>query len=277
LSGSIISKKDKRTKIKVKKRGSDLRDRNGKDEGDQQSEKGYKMKAMILAAGKGTRLHPVTNIMPKALVELGGMTLLERAILKLIRADIDEIVVNVHHFADQIVHFLHEHDFGVKIHISDERDQLLDTGGAVKRARPFLIGDEPFFVCNVDVISNINLLDMLYLYQMSPAMAILAVRKRESSRQLCFDEAQHLVGWKNLQSDEQKGEDGFCYAFSGIQLMHPAIFDHMPEEDRFSLIDLYLRIAKKHIVLAYDHSEGEWMDIGTPERMKKAAASLNRS
>jgi N-acetyl-alpha-D-muramate 1-phosphate uridylyltransferase len=235
------------------------------------------MKAMILAAGKGTRLHPVTNIMPKALIEVGGMTLLERAIRKLKRADIDEIVVNVHHFADQMEDFLDKHDFGVKIHISDEREQLLDTGGAVKHARSYLMNDEPFFVCNVDIISNINLMDMLYLYQMSPAMAILAVRKRESSRQLCFNEAQHLVGWKHLETGEQKGEDGLCYAFSGIQLMHPAIFDHMPKEKRFSLIDLYLQIAKEHIILAYDHSEGEWMDIGTPERLKKANAILVRS
>jgi len=232
---------------------------------------------MILAAGKGTRLRPITDIMPKALVEIGGMTLLERAILKLKRADIDEIVVNVHHFADQIEHFLGKHDFGVKIHISDERDHLLDTGGAVKHAREYLIGEEPFFVCNVDVISNINLMDMLYLYQMSPAMAILAVRKRESTRQLCFNEAQHLIGWKHRETGEQKGEDGLCYAFSGIQLMHPAIFDHMPKENRFSLIDLYLDTAKNHIILAYDHSDGEWMDIGTPERLKKAAAALGRT
>ncbi|MFO7840664.1 MAG: nucleotidyltransferase family protein [Fidelibacterota bacterium] len=234
------------------------------------------MKAMILAAGKGTRLRPMTDIMPKALIEIGGKTLLERAILKLKRADIDEIVVNVHHFADQVEHFLREHDFGIKIHISDEREKLLDTGGAVKKARKYLAGDEPFFVFNVDVISNINLLDMLYLYQMSPAMAILAVRMRGSSRQLCFDRYHHLVGWKNMETGEQKGEEGLCYAFSGIQLLHPAIFEYMPKAERFSLIDLYLDAAGEHIILAYDHTDGEWMDVGTPERLKKAIALLKQ-
>ena len=234
------------------------------------------MKAMILAAGKGTRLRPMTDIMPKALIGINGVTLLERAILKMKRADIDEIVINVHHFADQIEHFLSEHDFGVRIHISDERKGLLDTGGAVKKARPFLAGEDPFFVCNVDVISNINLLDMLYLYQMSPAMAILAVRKRESTRQLCFDENQHLVGWKNRESGELKGEEGLHYAFSGIQLLHPAVFKYMPDRECFSLIDFYLDLAKQQIILAYDHTDGEWMDIGTPERLKKAIALFGR-
>lgn len=235
------------------------------------------MKAMILAAGEGKRLRPMTDIMPKALIAINGKTLLERAILKFKRIDIDEIVVNVHHFADQIEHFLREQDFGIKIHISDEREKLLDTGGAVKKARKYLKGDEPFFVCNVDVISNINLMDMLYLYQMSPAMAILAVRKRESSRQLCFNKEQHLVGWKNLQSGEQKGKDGLCYAFSGIQLLHPVIFERMPENDRFSLIDLYMEVAKDQIILAYDHSDGNWMDVGTPERLKKATQLLKNT
>jgi NDP-sugar pyrophosphorylase family protein len=234
------------------------------------------MKAMILAAGKGTRLRPMTNIMPKALVEVGGKTLLERAIQKLVRADIDEIVVNVHHFASQIEHFLSEHDFGVRVHISNERDALLDTGGAVKKARPYLSGDEPFFVCNVDVISNINLLDMLYLYQMSPAMAVLAVRKRETARYLCFNENQHLVGWKNLETGERRGEDGLCYAFSGIQLLDTAIFDHMPAEPRFSLIDLYLDLAREHMILGYDHSDGYWIDAGTPERLKKAEKHVSQ-
>ncbi len=233
------------------------------------------MKGMILAAGRGTRMRPLTDIMPKALIDIHGVTLLERAIRKYQRADIDEITVNVHHFAEQVEHFLKERDFGVTLHISDERDRLLGTGGAIKRARPFLDGDDPFFVCNVDVISNINLLDMLYLYQMSSAMAVLAVRKRETARQLCFDRYQHLTGWKNRETGELKGEDGIHYAFSGIHLLHPAIFDHMPDTDAFDIIDCYLEVAGDNILLAYDHSDGEWMDIGTPERLKKAVAQLS--
>ncbi|MCK4812953.1 MAG: nucleotidyltransferase family protein [Candidatus Marinimicrobia bacterium] len=230
------------------------------------------MKGMILAAGKGTRLQPMTEIMPKALIDINGTNLLKRAILKFKRADIDDIIINVHHFADQIEQFLHEHDFGVNIYISDERDYLRGTGGAIKHARPYLDGDEPFFVYNVDVISNINLMDLLYLDQMSTALAVIAVRKRDTARQLCFNDYQHLLGWKNVETGESKGLEGHCYAFSGIQLIHPEFFNMMPKKDSFSIIDLYLDIAKQHTILAYDHSDGEWMDVGTPERLKKAVS-----
>lgn len=227
------------------------------------------MKGMILAAGFGTRLQPMTNIMPKALVEVNGRTLLELAIKKLLKADIDEIIVNVHHFADQVERYLSKNDFGVKIHISDERKSILGSGGGIKYAQSFLDGDEPFLVHNVDVISNIDLLDMQYLYQNSSALAILAVRKRETERYLCFDDAHHLRGWKNIKSGEQKGEDGHEYAFSGIQLLHPGLLNRMPEGN-FNIIDFYLEVAKTGTILAYDHSDGEWMDVGTPERLKKA-------
>jgi len=227
------------------------------------------MKGMILAAGLGTRLQPMTNIMPKALVEVNGQTLLELAIKKLLKADIDEIIVNVHHFADQIEQYLSENDFGVKIHISDERKEILGSGGAIKHAQSFLDGDEPFLVYNVDVISNIDLLSMQYLYQNTSALAILAVRKRDTERYLCFDDAHHLRGWKNIKSGEQKGEDGHEYAFSGIQLLHPELLKRMPEGN-FSIIDFYLDIAKTGTILAYDHSDGDWLDVGTPERLKKA-------
>ena len=230
------------------------------------------MKGMILAAGLGTRLQPMTNIMPKALVEVNGQTLLELAIKKLLKADIDEIIVNVHHFADQVEHYLSKNDFDVKIHISDERKSILGSGGGIKHAQSFLDGDEPFFVHNVDVISNIDLLDMQYLYQNSSALAILAVRKRETERYLCFDDAHHLQGWKNIKSGEQKGEDGHEYAFSGIQLLHPGLLNRMPEGN-FNIIDFYLEVAKTGTILAYDHSDGEWMDVGTPERLKKAVNS----
>lgn len=227
------------------------------------------MKGMILAAGLGTRLQPMTNIMPKALIEVNGRTLLELAIQKLLKADIDEIIVNVHHFADQVEHFLHENDFGVKIHISDERKTILGSGGALKHAQAFLDGDDPFFVYNVDVISNIDLLDMQYLYQNCPALAVLAVRKRETERYLCFNDAHHLRGWKNIKSGELKGKDGHEYAFSGIQLLHPELLHRMPDGN-FSIIDFYLEVAKTGTILAYDHSDGDWLDVGTPERLKKA-------
>jgi NDP-sugar pyrophosphorylase family protein len=227
------------------------------------------MKAMILAAGLGTRMKPLTNIMPKALVDVNGRTLLEIAINKLIKADVDEIVVNVHHFANQIEAFLKSRDFGIPIHISDERDMILGNGGGIKHAERFLTGDDPFFVHNVDVISDIDLMAMLYLYQTSNAMAILAVRKRDTKRMLCFDDDHHLCGWKNKETGELKGQDGNELAFSGIHLIHPGLLDMMPEGN-FNIIDFYLEAAKTQSILAYDHSEGQWLDVGTPERLKKA-------
>ena len=231
------------------------------------------MKAMILAAGLGTRLKPITDIMPKALVEVKGKTLLERAIEKLLKADVDEIIVNVHHFADQIETFLNEHDFTVPIHISDERKEVLGGGGALKHAQKLLDGDEPFFVYNVDVISDIDLLDMKYLYQNSKALAVLAVRKRDTQRMLCFDDEHRLCGWKNRETGELKGQDGHELAFSGIHLIHPELLKRMPS-GKFSMIDFYLEVAKTGTILAYDHSDGEWLDVGTHERLKKAAANI---
>ena len=185
----------------------------------------------------------------------------------------DEIVVNVHHFADQIKAFLHEHDFGVPIHISDEQDKILGSGGALKHAETFLEGNEPFFVHNVDVISDIDLLDMLYLYQNSKALAVLAVRKRDTKRMLCFDRDHRLCGWKNKETGELKGRDGIELAFSGIHLIHPALLKRLPD-GKSNIIDLYLDAAQTDTILAYDHSDGQWMDVGTPERLKKAESLI---
>lgn len=231
------------------------------------------MKAMILAAGLGTRMKPLTDTMPKALVDVNGQTLLERAIRHLLKADVDEIIVNVHHFADQIEDFIHRHDFGIPIHISDERKAILGNGGALKHAEKYLSGDEPFFVHNVDVISDIDLMDMLYLYQNSKAVAVLAVRKRETIRMLCFDEDHRLCGWKNKETGELKGRDGHELAFSGIHLVHPGLLKKMPAGN-FSMIDFYLETARDQTILAYDHSDGQWMDVGTPARLRKAAAKI---
>lgn len=231
------------------------------------------MKGFILAAGLGTRLKPITDTIPKALVEVNGKTLLERTIEKLLKADVDEIIINVHHFADQIETFLGTRDFGIPIYISDERKEVLGSGGALKHAEKLLHGDEPFLVHNVDVISDIDLLDMLYLYQNSKASAVLAVRQRDTKRMLCFDEDHHLCGWKNKETGELKGRDGIELAFSGIHLIHPELLKRLPK-GKSSIIDLYLEIAKSGTILAYDHSDGEWMDVGTPERLRKAAANI---
>ena len=231
------------------------------------------MKAMIFAAGLGTRLKPFTDNMPTAMVPVDGKPLLWHAIRNLKNSGFDEIIINVHHFADQIEAFLNERDFSVPIHISDERREILGSGGALKHAQKLLDGNEPFFVYNVDVISNIDLLDMMYLYQNSKALAVLAVRKRDTQRMLCFDDEHRLCGWKNRARGELKGQDGHELAFSGIHLVHPELLKRMPS-GKFSMIDFYLNVSKTDTILAYDHSDGEWMDVGTPERLKKANSSV---
>lgn len=231
------------------------------------------MKALILAAGLGTRLSPLTDTKPKALVDLDGQTLLERTIHKLLEYHIDEIIVNVHHYADQIEEFLDQHDFGVTIQISDERKKLLGNGGALKHAQKFLDGDEPFLVYNVDIFSDIDIYDMLKQYHIHRPSALLAVRKRNTQRYLCFDQDHVLCGWKNLKTHELRGKNGEKFAFSGIHLVDPRLFEYMPD-GKFSIIDFYLSIRETEKIMAYDHSEGEWMDLGTPERLKEAESLM---
>jgi MurNAc alpha-1-phosphate uridylyltransferase len=155
------------------------------------------MKAMILAAGLGTRLKPLTDDRPKALVEIGGVTLLELTIAKLIDNGFDEIVVNVHHFSEMLTSFIRSKDFGVKTHISDESDRLMDTGGGIVKAARFLDGSDPFLVHNVDIITDIDLRLLYDSHKQSDALATLAVGKRESSRVFLFDSNMNLSGWQN--------------------------------------------------------------------------------
>ena len=207
------------------------------------------MKAMILAAGLGTRLRPLTNNKPKALVEVGGIPLLEIAIRRLRAAGVKEIIINVHHFADQIIDFLQQKNhFGLRIEVSDERDDLLETGGGLKKARWFLDKSDSFFLYNADIVSSIDLHKMYTVHQVSGALATLAVSQRASTRYLVFDPAENLCGWMGLRGHELKlskpvsGELRF-YAFSGIHLIHPRIFDQLTETGKFSIIDSYRRLA----------------------------------
>jgi NDP-sugar pyrophosphorylase family protein len=225
---------------------------------------------MILAAGLGTRLRPLTNTIPKALVKVEGKTLLEMAIQHLAEYGVRDIIINVHHFADQIITYLAEHkNFGLTISISEEKEQLLDTGGGLKKAAWFFGDEGPFFVRNVDVISDLNLNALKEYHYSSKALASLVVRKRETSRYFLFDQEHRLCGWTNLKtgakilSAEPVG-DTEMLGFSGIQMLNPEIFSLIKEEGSFSLTHLYLRLAKEQLIKGYLDTVSSWKDAGKP-------------
>ena len=235
------------------------------------------MKAMILAAGLGTRLRPLTETIPKALIEINGRTLLERAIQNLSESGFSDIIINVHHFHEKIIDYLSLHgNFGINIEISDESDKLLDTGGGIKKAAGFLQGNDPFIVYNVDVLTDIDLNDMYSVHKNSGSLATLAVMNRSSGRYLLFKPDMELCGWTNVVTNEtrwSKGNvtDSIQYAFSGIQAINPAIFPLINETGKFSVIDMYLRLSAQHSVKAYVHDYSSFIDLGKPENLITAA------
>jgi len=236
---------------------------------------------MIFAAGLGTRLYPFTIDKPKALVEIAGKTLLQMAIEKVSRAGYNDLVINVHHFADQIIAYLERNkNFGLNIVISDERDQLLDTGGGILKAAPYLSGNEPILVYNVDVLSNIDLKRLNTYHLERGGLATLAVRDRKTARYLVFNEDLMLSGWKNISTGEEKIiRDSLTqrtFAFSGIQIIDPSLFSMIKESGSFSLISLYLRLAKTEKIYGYNDTSSIWMDLGNPEQLKEAEKYLNR-
>ena len=277
------------------------------------------MRAMIFAAGLGTRLKPLTDTLPKALVPLAGKTLLQWQIERLKAAGITDIVVNVHHFPDMIINYLRENDnFGCRIAVSDERDMLLETGGGLRKAKSLLLGsgsresrnnDEPIIVCNVDILSNIDIPTLLNAYN-PDEMGMVVVSSRDTQRYLLFDHDNRLRGWTNIATGEVRpaslvsslnilpptGEadlqakptyqlqrsDLSPLAFSGMQVLNPRIFDTMEKMvaekgDKFSLIDLYLSIAEKEILRAFIPENYRMMDVGKIAQLSEAesfAASL---
>lgn len=239
------------------------------------------MKAMVLAAGLGTRLGDLTKYRPKALVEVAGKPLLAHTIEKLVRSGFTEIVVNVHHFAQQVVDYLHQIDFGIPIHISDESDRLLDTGGGILKAQPFLDGSEPFLVHNVDILSDIDLAQLMQNHRQSKAMATLAVGDRKSSRKLLFDTQMHLKGWKNISSGETiipaLPKSGLTeFAFAGIHVLSPEIFKHITQSGSFSIIDTYLSLCAKHKIVGFNVSNRFVLDVGKPDSLSAAATFLQK-
>jgi NDP-sugar pyrophosphorylase family protein len=226
------------------------------------------MKAMILAAGLGTRLKPLTESKPKALIEINQVPLIEYVVKRLMRNGYTDIVVNLHHFGDQIIRFFEQKkNFGINICFSDETSQLLDTGGGILKARWFLDGKEPFLVYNVDVLSDIDLENMLDFHLKKKPVATLAVRDRDTFRKLVVGNDSQLCEWVNLKSGERKtariceGESNL-FAFSGIQLIEPEIFKLITESGPFSVMDLYLRLAKDFDIKCFVHNEGYWFDLG---------------
>lgn len=234
------------------------------------------MKAMIFAAGLGTRLGQETRNKPKALVEIGGKTLLQHAIEKLKNEGISEIVVNVHHFSDLMKSFLSENDFGVKVSVSDETDELLETGGGLKKAAPLLKGKEPVLLYNVDILTDLKISEVVKFHKEKKALATLVVRNRETQRYFKFNQQKQLVGWVNKKTGETKVSvpcdfgNATSMAFSGIHIISPEIFNLFPGEKRFSITNWYLELAKNHLIQGYfDHSDF-WMDVGKPEQLSKA-------
>ena len=231
---------------------------------------------MIFAAGLGTRLKPLTDSIPKALVEVAGKSLLEHCILLLKNHGVNKIIINVHHHADQIISFIDSKvQFGIEILISDERDELLDTGGGLWKVRKELESTGPFFVVNADILSNIDLSRMMDQHLKTNTLATLAVRERkESSRQLLFDEVGNLGGWKNLKSGEEiilkKDEKLAPLAFSGIHIISPEWFDLNNQSGKFSIIDSYLELGKTHAIKSFRHDDDYWFDVGSPDKLNAA-------
>lgn len=235
------------------------------------------MRAMIFAAGLGTRLQPLTNTKPKALVEIHGKPLLRYAIEKLALAGFTDIIINVHHFSEQIMQYLNENkNFGLNIAISDERQELLNTGGGLKKASWFFSGSEPFLVFNVDIISDINLTDLYNYHLASNAMATLSVMERKTSRYLLFNDSNVLCGWQNVSNDElrmvRQANRYKQFAFSGIHVINPSFFNEIEQEGAFSIIDSYLQLAQYHKIVSYNHTGTKWCDLGKHDELAKAAA-----
>ena len=240
------------------------------------------MKAMIFAAGIGSRLRPITDSIPKALVPVGGVPMIQRTLLRLKDAGFNDVTINIHHLGQQIIDFLQQNDnFGMDIHISDERDKLLDTGGGILKARHFLEGDEPFLVHNVDILSDIDLGHVYESHVQSGADATLLVSDRITTRKLMFDKDARLHGWINKTSGEVKPAGVVMnlelyqeLAFEGIHVISPTIFNFMGEGTEwlgnFSIIPFYLSVCQQLHLRGYELKGITWFDIGKPETLQKA-------
>jgi MurNAc alpha-1-phosphate uridylyltransferase len=236
------------------------------------------MKAMILAAGLGTRLKPWTDHHPKALAMVNGKSLLQRNIEYLQQFGITEVLVNVHHFADQIIDAVEKnHGWGSTITISDETDEVLETGGGLKKAAWYFKDASSFVLMNVDILTSLDISAMMQVHESNKPLATLAISERVTSRYFLFDIQQHLKGWRNVQTGEEKPAhistqipDLKQMAFSGIHIIDSSLFSLIGRNGKFSMVDVYLDLCEKHSILGYDHTGTVLVDVGKPESIIKA-------
>jgi N-acetyl-alpha-D-muramate 1-phosphate uridylyltransferase len=232
------------------------------------------MRGMILAAGLGTRFKPWTDAHPKALAIINGKTLLQRNVEYLQAAGITEVVVNVHHFAGQIVDAVkRSNGWGSRIIISDETDAVLETGGGLLKASPYLHTDM-FVMMNVDILTSLDLKAMVAMHKKLMPLATIATTNRKTSRYFLFDHLDNLCGWKNVKSGEEKimrvAPDVKEKAFSGIHVIDPRIFSLITQQGKFSVVDVYLSLAREEVIKSFDHSESKFIDVGKPEAVSIA-------
>lgn len=232
------------------------------------------MKAMIFAAGLGTRFKPWTDSHPKALAVVNGKSLLQRAVEYLQQYGFTDIVVNVHHFADQVTQSIRENKgWGCNIEVSDEKDEVLETGGGLLKAQE-LLGNETFLTVNVDILTDLNLKAFLSYHQQQKSLISVAVTDRETSRYLLFNKYNRLCGWRNKKTGEEKvvihAPELTERAYSGIAFFEPDVFSQIPFNGKFSLIDLYLALAPQNKIAGFDHSGNKLLDVGKPDSVAQA-------
>lgn len=232
------------------------------------------MKAMIFAAGMGTRLKPFTDNHPKALAQVNGVPLLERNIKYLQSYGINDFVINIHHFGGQILAFLAENDnFGANIEISNESDELLETGGGLLFARRFLENEKTFLIMNVDILTDLNITNFINIHELKGGMVTLAVSDRDSTRKLMFNDKMYLKGWKNLTTNKKTVVGGIFklreLAFSGVHCVNSEIFTKITRTGKFSIVDEYLDLMKEDIIIGYQHT-ANLIDVGKPESVAEA-------
>ena len=228
------------------------------------------MKAMIFSAGLGTRFKPWTDHHPKALALVHGKPLLQWNIEYLQRFGINDIIVNVHHFAEQVTDAIRENDgWGSRVRISDEQDLLLDTGGGLLKAKSLFTPGERFVTCNVDILTDLDILQMMQDHLVNQPLISFGVTDRKTSRYLLFDDRQRLCGWRNASTGEEiiaRPSDVLVQkAYSCVVIFEYDIFNHIELTGKFSLIDLYLKLAGNQEIRGFDHSGGRWVDVGRPE------------
>lgn len=232
------------------------------------------MKAMILAAGKGTRLGAITGNIPKVLVDINGKSVLRIAVEKCTSAGFDDIIINVHHFAEMVQNEVESlRSLGYRITVSDERQMLLETGGGLYKARNFF-DSEPFLLYNADIFTNLDLLSFYRFHLASGALATLAVRSRPGSRYFLVNSEGLLRGWCNKKTGEKiiagEEDEGLSEtAFSGMHIIDPSIFNYM-NEGVYTMTAIYLQLASSHKIITYRKDDGYWFDIGTPEKLEEA-------